>query len=82
MNIEKIIHTMKNDFGFVFRVNFGMTKITIELNTCKAIGNPKEKVIYFMNVLFNNGFVGKYNEEEEETVFFNDDFSIVVRIAD
>lgn len=82
MNIEKLIHTMKNDFGFVFRVIFGMTKITIELNTCKVIGNPKEKVIYFMNVLFNNGFVGKYNEEEEETVFFNDDFSIVVRIAD
>ena len=82
MNIEKIIHIMKNDYNFVFRIYFGMTKTTIDFNICKAMGNTREKVLQFMNVLFNNGFVGKYNEEEEETVFFNDDFSIVVRIAD
>lgn len=82
MTIEKLIHIMREDYGFVFRVNFGLTKITVDLNTCKMIGNPKEKVVYFMNTLFNYGLTAKRVEEEEETVFFNDDHSIMIRISD
>lgn len=81
MSIEKIIFIMRYDYGFVFRVNFGLTKTTISLNICKAIGNHKEKVIYFMNTLLNNGFIGEYNSEEEETVFTNKDGLIVIRIS-
>lgn len=81
MSIEKIIFIMRYDYGFVFRVNFGLTKTTISLNICKAIGNPKEKIIYFMNTLLNNGFIGEYNSEEEETVFTNKDGLIVIRIS-
>ena len=82
MNIEQLIHIMKEDYNFVFRVYFGLTKITVDLSICKMIGNPKEKVIYFMNTLFNHGFTSKRNDEEEETIFFNDDHSIMVRISD
>lgn len=72
---------MRYDFGFVFNVNFGLTKTTIHLNTCKAIGNHKEKIIYFMNTLFNNGFISEYNKEEEETVFTDKDNLIVIKIS-
>lgn len=82
MNIEKLIHIMNEDYGFTFRVSFGMKKIYVHLHICKKVNNPREKVVYFMNTLFNNGFTAERNEEEEETVFTNADGSIVVSIAD
>ena len=81
MNFERLIHIMKNDYDFTFNVNFGLTKITFFLNICKMMNNPREKVVYFMNTLLNNGFTANRNEEEE-TIFLNEDHSIMVRISD
>jgi hypothetical protein len=81
MNFETLIHIMKNDYDFTFNVNFGLTKITFFLNICKMMNNPREKVVYFMNTLFNHGFTAKRNEEEE-TIFTNEDGTIMVRISD
>lgn len=82
MNFETLIHIMKNDYGFTFNVNFGRTKITFFLNICKMINNPSEKVVYFMNTLFNHGFTAKRNDEEEETIFTSEDGKLVVKISD
>lgn len=81
MSIERLIFIMKNDYGFVFGVNFRLAKTTVYLNICEAIGNYKGKIIYFMSMLFNNGFVGEYNKEKEETIFTDKDNSIVIRIS-
>lgn len=82
MTIENLIHIMKNDYHFIFRIRFGMIKDTVELNTCKMFGNTKEKISNFMDMLCNNGFDRNYYDEDEETVFFNEDYSIVIRISD
>lgn len=82
MNIETLIHIMKNDYDFTFRVYFGLTGITVDLLTSKSMNNPKEKVIYFMNTLFNHGFTSKRDDEEEETIFTNEDGTIRIRISD
>lgn len=82
MNFETLIHIMKNDYDFTFRVYFGLTGITFDLITSKPMGNPKEKVIYFMNTLFNHGFTSKRDDEEEETIFTNEDGTIRIRISD
>ena len=82
MNFERLVHIMKNDYDFTFNVNFGLTKITFFLNICKMMNNPREKVVYFMNTLFNNGFTAKRDEEEEETIFTNEDGTIVVKISE
>lgn len=82
MNIYEIIHTMKEDYGFDFRVNFGLTRTIVDLHICKIIGNPKEKVTYFMTMLYNKGFEEKRVEEEEETHFSNEDGTILIRISD
>lgn len=82
MNIETLIHIMKNDYDFTFRVYFGLTGVTVDLITSKHMNNPKEKVIYFMNTLFNHGFISKRDDEEEETIFTNEDGTIRIRISD
>lgn len=82
MNIETLIHIMKNDYDFTFRVYFGLTGVTVDLITSKHMNNPKEKVIYFMNTLFNHGFTSKRDDEEEETIFTNEDGTIRIRISD
>ena len=82
MNIETLIHVMRNDYDFTFRVYFGLTGITVDLITSKHMNNPKEKVIYFMNTLFNHGFTSKRDDEEEETIFTNEDGTIRIRISD
>ena len=82
MNFETLIHIMKNDYGFTFNVNFGLTKIIFFLNICKMMNNPSEKVVYFMNTLFNHGFTAKRNDEEEETIFTSEDGKLVVKISD
>ena len=82
MNFETLIHIMKNDYGCTFNVNFGLTKITFFLNICKMMNNPSEKVVYFMNTLFNHGFAAKRNDEEEETIFTSEDGKLVVKISD
>ena len=82
MNFETLIHIMKNDYGFTFNVNFGLTKITFFLNICKMMNNSSEKVVYFMNTRFNHGFTAKRNDEEEETIFTSEDGKLVVKISD
>lgn len=82
MNFETLIHIMKNDYGFTFNVNFGLTKITFFLNICKMMNNPSEKVVYFMNTLSNHGFTAKRNDEEEETIFTSENGKLVVKISD
>lgn len=82
MNIETLIHIMKNDYDFTFRVYFGLTGVTVDLITSKHMNNPKEKVVYFMNTLFNHGFTSKRDDEEEETTFTNEDGTIRIRISD
>ena len=82
MNIEKLIHVMKNDYDFTFNVNFGLTKTTFFLHICKIMKNPREKIVYFMGTLFYNGFTAERNEEEEETIFTNNDGTIVIKISD
>lgn len=82
MNFETLIRIMKNDYGFTFNVNFGLTKITFFLNICKMMNNPSEKVVYFMNTLFNHGFTAKRNDEEKETIFTSEDGKLVVKISD
>lgn len=82
MTIEQLIHIMKNDYGFTFRVYFGLTGITVDLMTSKSMDNPKEKVIYFMNTLFKYGLASKRDDEEEETIFTTEDGGIRIRISD
>ena len=82
MDIERLIHIMNNDYGFTFRVSFGLKRIYVHLHICKKANNPREKVVYFMNILSKNGFTAERNKEEEETIFTNADGSIVVSIAD
>ena len=82
MNFETLIHIMKNDYNFTFNVHFGLEKITFFLNICKMMNNPREKVVYFMNTLFNHGFTAERNDEEEETIFTSEDGKLVVKISD
>jgi len=82
MNWETLLHIMKEDYDFTFRVTFSLTgKVIVDLNVTRY-KNPAAKIIYFINTLFNNGFASKRVEEEEETHFFNDDNSIIIRISD
>ena len=82
MNWETLLHIMKEDYDFNFRVTFSLTgKVIVDLNVTRY-KNPVAKIIYFINTLFNNGFTSKRVEEEEETHFFNDDNSIIIRISD
>ena len=82
MTIEKLIHIMKNDYDFTFRAYFGLTGVTVDLLTSKSMNNPKEKVVYFMNTLFNYGLTAKRDDEEEETIFTTEDGGIRIRISD
>lgn len=82
MNWETLLHIMKEDYDFTFRVTFSLTgKVIVDLNVTHY-KNPAAKIIYFINTLFNNGFTSIRVEEEEETHFFNDDNSIIIRISD
>lgn len=82
MNWQTLLHIMKEDYDFTFRVTFTITgKVVIDLNI-NHFKNPAGKVIYFVNTLANNGFTANRIEEEEETHFFNEDHSIMVRISD
>ena len=82
MNWETLLHIMKEDYDFTFRVTFSLTgKVIVDLNVTHY-KNPAAKIIYFINTLFNNGFTSKRVEGEEETHFFNDDNSIIIRISD
>ena len=82
MNWQTLLHIMKEDYNFTFRVTFSFIgEVIVDLNINHYL-NPAGKVIYFINTLNNYGFTAKRFEEEEETHFFNDDHSITIRISD
>lgn len=82
ITIEQLIHIMKNDYDFTFRINFGMATIIVDLITSKHMRNDRGKVIRFMNTLSNYGLGLERNDEEEETLFFTKDNKIIIRITD
>ena len=82
MNWQTLLHIMKEDYDFTFRVTFSITgKMIVDLNI-NHFKNPAGKVVYFINTLFKYGFTAKRIEEEEETHFFTEDGMITVRISD
>lgn len=82
INWQTLLHIMKEDYDFTFRVTFSLTdRVIVDLNI-NHFKNPAGKVVYFINTLFKYGFTAKRIEEEEETHFFNEDGTITVRISD